>query len=196
MAWLDDRIWAHPKLTECSDAACWVWVKGIAYSSGMATRGVLTRSQQALIGSNPKVRRELEKVGLWEDEGADVKIRDWALHNDKRDERRRKDRERKRLQRMREAGLIPPESPQDVTRTVTGLVRGTEEAVSAGLSAENPQRRPHAEGSEGSDGPRDIALPSEKPSFAVSYDANGERATEADVDAVLAGLPPQERNEP
>lgn len=104
MAWLDDRIWAHPKLTELSDRAFRVWVNGVAYSSGFGTRGKLTEPQQRLVGASPKIRAELVDNGLWERNGrsADVLIHDWGEHNAKRDERREKDRERKRRERRGE----------------------------------------------------------------------------------------------
>lgn len=97
MAWIDDRIWCHPKLTDLSDGAWRVFVSGIAYSSGMGTKGMLTSSQQKLIGARDRTRVELIAAGLWDaqDDGA-VFIHDWEEHNGKRDERKRKDRERKR----------------------------------------------------------------------------------------------------
>ena len=37
MAWLDERIWCHPKITDLSDRAFRVYVNSIAYASGMNT---------------------------------------------------------------------------------------------------------------------------------------------------------------
>lgn len=101
MAWLDDRIWAHPKVTDITDAAFRAWVYAIAYSSGFGTRGVLTHGQQRRIGATPKVRRQLLEFGLWEQHGDDgsIHIHDWEDHNSTRDERREKDRQRKRRER-------------------------------------------------------------------------------------------------
>jgi hypothetical protein len=112
MAWLDDRVWCHPKVTDLTDEAFRAYINGIAYSSGFDTNGLLTVGQQRQIGATSKTRRELVAASLWDDiDGKGVRVHDWHEHNAKRDEKRRQDRERKRRQREREAG--------DVTRTVT-----------------------------------------------------------------------------
>lgn len=106
MAWIDNRAWAHPKLLACTIPARWVWISGICYSSGFGTRGRLNPEQQRMIGSTPKIRRELENAGLWLDEGPDVAIHDWDEHNGERDERaerkRRLDRERQARRRSQQ----------------------------------------------------------------------------------------------
>lgn len=101
MAWLDDRMWAHPKIARLSDPAFRAWVSSICYSSGFGTRGRLERAHQRLIGASTRARNELVNCGLWieADSGA-IQIRDWQEHNDRLDERRAKDRERKRLARL------------------------------------------------------------------------------------------------
>lgn len=100
MAWIDDRIWCHQKVTDISDKAYRAWVNSIAYSSGMSTHGNISEAQQRLVGATPKVRDELVAAGLWDANGsADVRIHDWDAHNGKRDARRAADRERKRLAR-------------------------------------------------------------------------------------------------
>jgi hypothetical protein len=98
MAWIDDRIWCHPKFTELSKSAFGVYCKGLAYSSGMTTGGLLTQGQQKILDATAKDRRELIEAGLWDeiDGSTSVRIHDWDDHNGRRDERRRKDRERKR----------------------------------------------------------------------------------------------------
>ncbi len=102
MAWIDERIWCHPKIVELSDKAFRAYIHGIAYASGMATKGHLSGNQQKLIGAGTRERQELVEAGLWElnGRGASVIVHDWEEHNGKRDERRRKDRERKRQLRM------------------------------------------------------------------------------------------------
>lgn len=100
MAWVDDRIWCHPKFADLSPAARWLWVCGVTYSSGFATKGALSRGQQQTIGTTKKTLVELVQAGLWEPlEDGSVQIHDWDEHNSKRDERRAKDRERKRRER-------------------------------------------------------------------------------------------------
>lgn len=100
MAWIDNRAWSHPKVVGLSDQAFRVWVNGICYSSGFGTQGRLGAAHQKLVGSTPKIRRELENAGLWLDEGPDVLIHDWDEHNGERD---RKAENRKRYMREYQA---------------------------------------------------------------------------------------------
>lgn len=102
MAWLDDRIWCHPKTASLTPLAFSAYVKGLAYSSGMGTKGKLDLAQQKLIGAGSKQRHQLVTAGLWDinGDGKTVFIHDWDEHNGKRDERRAKDRQRKRDQRQ------------------------------------------------------------------------------------------------
>lgn len=104
MAWLDDRIWCHPKLADLPPNAAWVYVKSIAYSSGMNTAGHLTAGQQALVGSSGAVKRELIAAGLWDlnGDGNTIVIHDWDEHNGARDERRERERERLREYRRKQ----------------------------------------------------------------------------------------------
>ena len=102
MAWIDDRVWCHPKLVEVSDKAFRVWVTGIAYSTGFQTRGHLTPGQQKVIGTTTKARSELVTAGLWHENGNGIAIHDWDDHNGRRDAKRAANRERKRRQRERE----------------------------------------------------------------------------------------------
>lgn len=101
MAWIDDRIWCHPKTAGLSGNAFATYVKGVAYSSGMGTSGYLDPGVQKLIGSTAKVRAELVAASLWDEngDGRSVVIHDWDEHNEKRDERRQRDLERKRRAR-------------------------------------------------------------------------------------------------
>lgn len=135
MAWIDDRIWCHTKFSDLSDRAAWVWVKSVAYSTGLSTRGVLTKGQQKLVGSSATVRVQLVAAGLW-DEGDDgsVAIHDWADHNSKRDERRVRERERLRARRKSER------ETKDGTQDERATVRSTEASAT------------RVDGSEGSDG--------------------------------------------
>lgn len=155
MAWIDDRIWCHPKLAGLTDKAYRAYVNGIAYSSGMGTRGRLDDAQMKLIGARKREKNELISARLWiEVDATTVVVNDWDEHNSKRDERRAADRERKRLIRAAERQLaadlsagqaadspvdVPQDSPQDAS---TG-VRRTEAGQNGG-----PAR---AEGSEGSE---------------------------------------------
>lgn len=138
MAWLDDRVWCHPKLADVSDRSFRIWINGMAYCSGFGTRGVLTPGQQKTIGSDARARRDLVAAGLWDEVEGGIYVHDWDEHNGKRDERRAADRERKRSAR------------------------------SAGTSAGQSAGQKCVDGSEGSDGsdvsPRAVAsLRDERP---------------------------------
>ena len=101
MAWIDDRLWCHPKVIGLTAGAKAAYVMGIAYSSGMSTGGLLEEAMQKAVGSNNRIRTELITAGLWDanGDGSSVHIHDWKEHNEKRDERRKRDRERKRAMR-------------------------------------------------------------------------------------------------
>lgn len=103
MAWIDNRAWCHDKVAGISDAAFRVWVSSICYSSGFLLEGTLSAGHLRVIGSTPKIRRELEDAGLWIDDGPRIIINDWDEHNGARDkkerERRIRDAQRKREQR-------------------------------------------------------------------------------------------------
>ncbi len=137
MAWIDDRIWCHPKFADLSSAAFRLYVCGVAYSSGFGTRGYLTRGQQRQIGAAGKTRGELITAGLW-DEQADretVYVHDWDVHNAKRDARREADRVRKR------------EARQSIRASL-----GTSAGQSAGTSRGASTLSARVDGSEGSEG--------------------------------------------
>lgn len=103
MAWIDDRLWCHPKIVGLTDRAYRAYVSGLAYSSGMATGGKLDPATQKLLGANARTRDELVHASLWEinGDGVTVLIHDWNEHNGKRDERREKERARKKEARWR-----------------------------------------------------------------------------------------------
>ena len=105
MAWIDDRLWGHPKVAPIPDKAFRVYVNGLAYSAGMGLGGKLEPAHQALIGSTAGTRKALVAAGLWDEngDGKSVLIHDWDEHNGKRDARRAADRERKRNLRRKDA---------------------------------------------------------------------------------------------
>ncbi len=100
MAWLDDRVWCHPKIVGLSANAFRAHINAIAYSSGFGTAGVLSAGQQKIIGASGRDRRELVAAELWDQvDAGGIQIHDWDEHNGKRDARRAADRERKRQER-------------------------------------------------------------------------------------------------
>lgn len=139
MAWLDDRVWCHPKVVQVSDKAFRVWVASICYSAGFQLRGTLAPGHQAAIGSTPKVRNELIAYGLWTDgDKGSVEIHDWAAHNDRRDAERAANRERKRRQRLRDTPVtngVTSTVTHGVTRTVTAHCEGSEGSEGSDIEA-------------------------------------------------------------
>lgn len=140
MAWFDNRAWCHPKIVNLSDKAHRVWFASICYSSGFVTNGRLTKGQQTAIGSSPKIRRELEAARLWLDEGPDILIKDWDVHNGDRD---RKAEERKRYMREYQARRRSGNSDVnvDVNVDVTPLTveEVTSEVIDQDLGSNDPQ---------------------------------------------------------
>lgn len=147
MAWLDERVWCHPKFSDLSDRAGWTWTRGIAYSSGMLTGGVLTAGQQRMIGADTRTRRELVDAELWHGlpDGA-VEIHDWDEHNGKRDKRRAADRDRKRNVRNVSAGASAGQSAG--ASTGTACVDGSEGSDGSEVQEPNTQSPTSYEGTE------------------------------------------------
>lgn len=128
MAWIDDRIWCHPKFAAASKPARWSYVAAIAYSTGFRTKGVLTDEQLKLIGATAKERAELVSSGLWHELSNGISINDWHEHNSKRDAKRDSDRDRKRRQRAKERENVTDMSrvTSSVTSSVTAQAEGSE----------------------------------------------------------------------
>lgn len=142
MAWVDDRIWCHPKFTDISDRAFRTHINGIAYSTGFGTRGTLTAGQQRKVGSDARIRRELVAAELWDalEDGA-VGIHNWDEHNGKRDARRAADRERKRAARSNGASA----GQSAGASTLSARVDGSEGSDGSRSKAVVPAGRPAAE---------------------------------------------------
>jgi hypothetical protein len=157
MAWIDDRIWCHPKFTDLSPAAAWVWVKAVAYSTGFATKGHLTTGQQRTVGSDKRIRRELVAAGVW-DEAADggVTIHDWDDHNSKRDDRREK--ERVRLRAYRERTRTERSTERETVRS-TDAVRTRVDGSDGSEGSSKAFARANLGGVPEPEQPREFAIP-------------------------------------
>ncbi len=130
MAFLDDRVWVHPKWRLLGDAAYRVGTYAICYSHGFGTRGYLNPVDLMTIGATPALTEELLDVGLWEPasenssepdplghpavtlavtvESRGIVIHDWDNYNDDDADakRREKNAERQRRSRAHRAGHI------------------------------------------------------------------------------------------
>jgi hypothetical protein len=146
MAFLDDRLWCHPKWVALSDRAHRVGIAAICYAHGFGTRGELNASALRTIGATDDTTTELVTVGLWErnaDRNA-VVIHDWNDYNDdeRLDRKRELTRERVRRHRVRNAADALHRHPSNaadalhrhpsnsvtpsVTPSVTSRARATE----------------------------------------------------------------------
>lgn len=111
MAWarLDDGFYDHPKVMQLAStvpAAGFLHVRAITYCCKHLTDGVIPR---AMVESLVPVQRDrdeqvgaLLETGLWYEDGDRYAIHDFHDYQPTRDEvaeKRRKDRERKRLER-------------------------------------------------------------------------------------------------
>lgn len=145
MAWLDDRIWCHPKITNVPRATRWEYAAALAYSSGFSTGGHLSPGQLKTIECTSRDRNLLIASGLWDDDGAGgIFIHDWATHNGKRDARKAADRERKRAERAKTGDDRPQDSPQDERPTFGRLSAGQSGGRSAGQGVDGPILGPRA----------------------------------------------------
>lgn len=158
MAWLDDRLWAHPKINQVSPRAFQAFVFSITYSSGFGLYGVLTEADLRKLHVGSRTRQELVEAALWHNvNGGGIEINDWAEHNSKRDavieDRRKADRERKRRERERKAELSRGQSrdtdrdlsrdekrddPPSRARTRTGAPPMTSDRVTDNQQQEEP----------------------------------------------------------
>ena len=138
VAWIDDRAWAHPKITELSDGAFRLWVSSICYASGFGTRGKLTPEQQRKIGVSRVTSEELLCHGLWIEGNNFITIRDWEEHNGVRDRKREQDRIRKRKQREREKD-VTRDNPRDGLRDIATLK--SDRVTSDGRSTPTPSAK-------------------------------------------------------
>lgn len=159
MAWIDDRIWCHPKVTDLSDAAFRLHVNAIAYCCGFGTRGFLSKGQLRTIGATPKLRKELVDSRLWDEYHGLVYVHDWEEHNGKRDARRVADRLRKQHERSKGQN---ESSPQDSPADVPADSQQDRTAV-------NARRRAPDDGSDGSEG----SSSETNPVAVTNHDGNG-----------------------
>lgn len=150
MAWIDDRIYCHPKVLRVSKPARWTYIAGIAYSAGWQTHGILERGALEAIGCEPKQRRELVAAGLWAELEGLVVIHDWEEHNGRRDARRAADRERKR--RTRNSGMS---AGHDADKQAD---KHADETRKTARTSTLPARVDGSEGSEGKNPRHETAL--------------------------------------
>lgn len=161
MTWvrIDDKAMQHPKLLKAGPEGVALWLAGLCHCNGYATDGVIDKD---LVGALypplgvrvSKVAERLVGLGLWIEHPAHYEVHDYETYQyealksvasarlEGSEGRRKRDRERKRLERQ---GKRPPDVPAMSARTSNGTTGGThgghEGGPSNGLSAENPSSR-------------------------------------------------------
>lgn len=127
MAWLDSRIWCHPKLAKVSKSARWTYVAALAYSDGFGTLGHLERGQLRIIDCDHRDKKALIAAQLWDDDlHGGIHIRGWQDHNADRDKKRELARERQRRRRAKPDDVSreqerdkPRDEPRDIERDIS-----------------------------------------------------------------------------
>jgi len=120
MAYLDDRIWVHPKWVCLSNASFRIAVTGLCYAHGFGTGGALTKSVLRTIGASKSNVEEIVASGLWERDGNGVRIHDWADYNDDERAARKRKLDADRQRRFRDRNALPNgDVTHDVTRDIT-----------------------------------------------------------------------------
>lgn len=105
MSWsrLDDGYWSDPDLEPVSLAALGVFSRSLSYCGCHNTDGHVPGSTALFLArGQKKLLKELVDAALWEEEGADYKVRSFLAYNPSRAEveaKRKADAERKRKAR-------------------------------------------------------------------------------------------------
>lgn len=78
MSWvkIDDKAWAHPKLTGLSGNATRLWLFALCWCNQQETDGEIPKSVLRLLGGSAKDVTELTGAGLWH-----VTAAGWAIHD-------------------------------------------------------------------------------------------------------------------
>jgi hypothetical protein len=108
VAWLkvDDNAPHHKKMLAAGDAACWLWVCGLAYCQRHMTDGVITPEAVPFLGCKgwKAAVPKLVASGLWAVDGSGYRVHDFLHWNDSAEVRRQKIRDvNERVTRFREA---------------------------------------------------------------------------------------------
>lgn len=94
MPWakLDDAMWGHPKFIGLSNAAVGLWTRGLSYSAGHLTDGVIPSAFVDRYCENGEVE-ELVSIGLWRRGEGVFQIHDYADYQPSSESVKKKRRE-------------------------------------------------------------------------------------------------------
>jgi hypothetical protein len=82
---VDDAFPEHPKALAAGDAACWLWVCGLAYVRRNNTAGTVPKVSvpRLVTKSGPALAKRLVDAGLWHDDGTVYRFHDYEEFNAK-----------------------------------------------------------------------------------------------------------------
>lgn len=123
------NFWTHPKIRRLNANAFRVLMHSWGYSSEHGTDGRITPDDLRFLGGSAKESRALVDAGLWDVDGPDWVIHDWAEHQAsavKLEEQRVRDKERKRAARSKDTDALsgvdfPGPVSVECPRTVRGM---------------------------------------------------------------------------
>ncbi len=155
MAFLDDRVWCHPKWIALSPDAAWVGIKAICYAHGFVTQGRVTADALSIIGATDEIVDEMIAAGLWERSaryGNALVIHDWSDYNDDANAERKRAQTRERVRRHRARNApdaLQGNAGNGVTSGVTESV--TSRARASDSESESEVREPLTRPADGSE---------------------------------------------
>jgi hypothetical protein len=211
MTWirLDDSAPDHKKLRRAGADACWLWVRGLAYSNRLHTDGKLDKDVfDVVVGNVWPMKKAMalaaklcsDTVGLWYDRGDHFEIHDYEQYQGeatreeeeirkeyeklrKRDQRAAK---RARLDALSVPESVPDKSQDSVPDNYTDrspVVPGTVPRAPASLREHAPARVP---GPSRSEPPRTDPSPDEREARSTRTDAPPEVHETPEGDSLFA----------
>lgn len=115
---VDDRLFSHPKVAQCSQSAMGLWVKALSWTVCYSTDGKVPRKSVAQLGARLRDARQLVEAGLWEETDDGFVFHDWA------------DYMPTTYQSRQEAARISPESrPNHANKVKAGAAGGRKKAA-------------------------------------------------------------------
>lgn len=75
---VDDRLFSHPKVAQCSQSAMGLWVKALSWSVCYSRDGIVPKKTVAHLGGKARDYRQLVEAGLWEEVEGGFQFHDWA----------------------------------------------------------------------------------------------------------------------
>lgn len=115
---VDDKLFSHPKVAQCSQSAMGLWVKALSWSVCYSTDGVVPKKTVAQLGGRLRDAQQLLDAGLWEQIDGGYRFHDWS------------DYMPTTYQSRQESARISPESrPNHAKKVKAGAAGGRKKAA-------------------------------------------------------------------